>query len=555
MAPNTLLFEGYPANAPGNVEPPDTPTTGSRHPNSYSGDFTIYAEGNIRIRGVVGGYDAETKAFFQRHLTVVSGNGNIYVDGNLLRDNIPGDPTDPIGSLAGASEVKGKSSIALLAKNSIVVNTTQFLSPGNATPNFEEDDNQQTPSTRLLNPSQPTVSFNLTFGPQDANNTTPAYLSGKSSNTIANTMSPSLFIRQGLFGVSGSVVYGHLELNQSDPGGLLSNGTQQTVYNRLDLGVYGDTPTDPTLLVMQTASVDQNRNQTTTPSFFDHTFTLPPAFIFGQGAQQYPYPTGNPVALVGTDNELRLEYLQTTYLGSSTQNYKATRVGVAPLDVRIEALMYAQEGTFFIIPGPWFNPDPNDTFERFVSGEPTLDPAATSIPPGRRAGENATTGAARINHLWPFYKEPQDVRITFFGAITENLPAEIGDQGAWTEKWGWVPDEYGSTGLTGDPNYPTPPAKTETVHGRYGYLRYPTDSLLGQADPNALNTTVARGGAGIIYQFDDRAISPYVKVAGTSNYTPVRPNPYFSDQPLPLTPRLPVAPGLLYYGQATDLPR
>jgi hypothetical protein len=543
-------FEGYPAEAP------DT-RAGSNHQSSYSGDFVIYAEGNIRIRGVVGGYDAETDAFFQRHLTVVSGGGNIYVDGNLLRDNIANGDTR-----AGALEVKGRSTIALLAKNSVVVNTTQFLSPGEAVTRNEIEGNTQSPIARILNQQQQEVAFHLSFGPEDGNNTTPRYLTGGAAAQFPNA--PGLFLRHGTdTGSQDPRVYLHVTLNENREPTTLPNNTQVVNYNYLDFGAYAAQyadpnatngfATDPFTLLLRAANVDpQSIEQTSAPSLNDHLFPLSTAYLFG-GGQQYPY--ANAASLIGTDNLLRVVYDPAHFTGPSTTNYLNTRLGVAPLDIRIEALMYAQEGTFFIIPGPWFNPDPNDSYERFVAGEPN------SGSSGRRAGENTiidsslTANAntpARISHFWPFYQEPMDVRITFFGAITQNLPAEIGDQGAWMERWGWVPDNYGSTGLQTDPNYPAQPVgfdetPARTVHGRLGGLNYLPDAKLKGA--------AGQGGNGIVYQFDDRAISPYILQANTNTYLPLRPNPYFADQPLPLVPRLPVAPGLLYYGQTTDLPR
>ncbi len=84
--------------------------------------------------------------------------------------------------------------------------------------------------------------------------------------------------------------------------------------------------------------------------------------------------------------------------------------GEDPLPVQIEALVYAQNGSWFVIPGPWFNEDPD---------------------------ENDYTQAH------PGYHEPLNIRLNFVGAITENLPASMGDVADWTSKWA------GMTGATG----------------------------------------------------------------------------------------------------------
>ena len=479
--PATKL-EGYPA---------DKITTGTGA-NTYNGDFVIYAEGNIRIRGTIGGYDSESKASFIRHLTVVSG-GTIYVDGNVLRDNI-----DPGSVPPGAdASVHGKSSIALLAHDYVAVNTTQFFTPDVAGYASESANGNPPYSLILPNPDGGQLDFNFrtTFGPvadpANGNLITPAYATGG-----AGVQPATLFLRHGVSfspNAANVVIKGGINLVGSNYVNLLdfapANGFGPTGNNN---------PEANSLLLTTPANAQ---------TFTDDAFVVPPAYF------------QNP--LIGSDNVFTLSY----DTARSQVSYRLTRFAVAPLDIRIEALMYAQEGSFFIIPGPWFNPDQNDTFATFVAA-------------GKRplTDEVASQTRRQINPLFPFYKEPMDIRITFFGAITENLPAEIGDQGAWQEKWGWVPDAYGSTGLTGVIDQGA--NQVATAHGRNGIYKGP-----GSA-----------GGNGIVYDFDERAIAPYYQDAAGA-FAPIRPNPNFANlpafqqEPLPLTPRLPVAPGLLYYGQ------
>ncbi|UCC67106.1 MAG: hypothetical protein JSV79_08130, partial [Armatimonadota bacterium] len=77
-----------------------------------------------------------------------------------------------------------------------------------------------------------------------------------------------------------------------------------------------------------------------------------------------------------------------------------------PLEVRIEAMIYAQNGSWIVIPGPWFNEDPDEF---------GLDPTAQD---------------------YPGYREPLNIRILVYGAITENMPADLGTAAEWTSKWG-----------------------------------------------------------------------------------------------------------------------
>ena len=471
-----IKLEGYPA------EPDAT------NPNIYNGDYVIYAEGNVRIRGVVGGLDSESGKYFKRHLTVVSG-GTIYVDGNLLRDNIA-----PADTSVDAANTRKQSSIALLAHDYVAVNTTQFFSPDVASYNGEGANGLPPYSLRLPNPDGNRLDFNFraNFGPVDADNTVPAYAQGNPTNVQPAT----LFLRHGVSfspNAASVAIKGGVNLVASNYANLL-DFTPAGGFGPVNAGNQ-----EPNSLLLTTPANAQ--------TYTDDAFTIPNTYF------------GTP--LLGSDNVFSLTYDP----ARSQVDYRLTRFAVAPLDIRIEALMYAQEGSFFIIPGPWFNPDQNDTFANYQTA-------------GKRplTDEVASASRRQVNPLFPFYKEPMDIRITFFGAITENLPAEIGDQGAWLEKWGWVPDYYGSAGLAGivDQGNNLLP----TAHGRSGLYKGPG----------------AQGGNGIVYDFDERAIAPYYQDA-TGRFGPLRPNPNFANlpafqqEPLPITPRLPVAPGLLYYGQ------
>ncbi|MBE9565977.1 MAG: hypothetical protein IMF16_04430, partial [Proteobacteria bacterium] len=113
-------------------------------------------------------------------------------------------------------------------------------------------------------------------------------------------------------------------------------------------------------------------------------------------------------------------------LGSTAIAPPAPRgeVYVDPLPVQVQALIYAQNGSWFILPGPWFNED---------------------------AASNAATEPAA---LYPHYHEPLNIQLSFYGAVTENMPADLGYVSEWTSKWG------GPSGATG------------------GFLRYEYDPLL-----------------------------------------------------------------------------
>lgn len=484
-------LEGYPAQ--------------QVQPGVWQGEYVVYAEGNVRIRGTVGGLDPQTLRYYIRHLTVVSG-GNIYIDGNLLKDNIP-DSAVP----ATAEFVRGKSSIALLAKNYVVLNTTQFFNPGDnaAGPEASGSDARAI----FLNPASPTFAMRLNQAPVQT------YLPNGMPNPVgrlAPSYIPQLYLRHSAAGVDGATAM-RLAVN-ADPSLAAPFGFFRFP---IDMAWPNANPSLTTLAMGGPTSTEPG-------IYFDHVFDLKdggnnPALLYPD--QTVPYAQ---VPSFGIDNLLNLSVDSNAGVPNQT-DYRLSRAGIAPADIRVEALIYAQEGSFFIIPGPWFNPDPNDTYENYIS----LD--STGQPLYRRPGDNLLAQGVtrgRIDPRFPFYGQPMDIRITLFGAITENMPAEVGDQGAWLEKWGWVPNYYGSTGLPSAPGYASQGATgLVSIHGAHGALPGPQPGGAGNG-----------GDSGIVYLYDDKLVSPY-----DANNNPLRQDAYRNI--LPVAPRLPVAPGLLYAGE------
>ncbi len=194
------------------------------------------------------------------------------------------------------------------------------------------------------------------------------------------------------------------------------------------------------------------------------------------------------------------------------------RIAVLPMDIRIEAVLYAQTRSFFVIPGDWFNGKSNDTIDQFASGttRPDLNGIATTDPD--------YTNRSRF----PFYGQPIDLKITIDGAVSEARPADISAQSAWMTKWGWIPQYHGS--LTG-----------ETA----GHVAYQPG---GGATPTPANVPAV--GLQIIY--NPQAGYPYHpgNSAAASYY--LRSDVY--GRPLPFSPMLPVSTGLLYSGDSSEPP-
>ena len=191
--------------------------------------------------------------------------------------------------------------------------------------------------------------------------------------------------------------------------------------------------------------------------------------------------------------------------------------------------MYAQEGSFFIIPGPWFNPNPNDRRDRYEARVAALggDANATLVADSER---QAAFGASRDI---PFYGEPLDVRVVINGAVAENMPPPISQQTEWLKKWGWIPGKLGASGN----NIPV----AHTRGTRYSATTPVVPNFTVNYDPT-LATAKLRGFAAT------NDVSAYVRTEWIDyNKDGVRQAGEL--RPLPPLPRLPVSPTLAYFGE------
>src|SRR5258708_27558567 len=86
---------------------------------------------------------------------------------------------------------------------------------------------------------------------------------------------------------------------------------------------------------------------------------------------------------------------------AGVQDYLLSRAAIAPMDVRIEAVMYAQNGSLFGIPGSPMNTEPKDTRDAaFTMAANNGLPAGTIRPP------------AATSNFYPVFCEPYDCRNT-----------------------------------------------------------------------------------------------------------------------------------------------
>ncbi|MHB0999322.1 MAG: hypothetical protein ACYC27_08745 [Armatimonadota bacterium] len=439
-------------------------SAGERMVMPYPKNGVIFAEGNIRIQGTLPPAPDQNENY-SNQISVVSG-GTIYIEGNILKY-----PYDA----QGLPTKQKDSAIALLATDYVCVNTTQFFGPvkevlsaGSGGKYFE-----------VTTDKSFWISF--AFGANSVD-----LVDGSGQAYFGSDLPVSLLVRH-----TSPADYGASFIN------LLINypPTEQDKQNDPYASVY---------------------------KFWNNNPVSPRDYIYGLGdpsANQkepgweyavYPLEENNTrdhrgsyrfFSDPGVYNSIGFQIDQSVAQNMGMLDYYISRAAVQPCDIRIEALIYAQNGSFFVIPGEWFNPDPNDTREAYES-----------MPAGQ---QQRPVG---VNDEWPFFGEPLDVRVIVYGAVNENLPAPVGDSSDWMEKWGWIPMQHGSK---------------DRWTAEYRLSLEPND-----------DTYFKRKGLTFIY---DPILSNPKRTLSADPQQAIRKDDF--GRPLPITPKLPVSTQLLYIGE------
>lgn len=482
------------SNDPTATPPTDTASAVYRsYQANPSNDVVIYAEGNVRVRGTVSASinepsaDASTEGTdmdqLPRHVTIVT-NGTAYIDGSLLRGN-------------------ASSSIAVLAHDYVCVNTTQFL----AGAQIEENPTGTRPPVPYTgDPNLLGLDFSTSdevllqefqyIAPTVANNTNPVappalYISGGPGSPGSATADFDLVNSATYL----SLTTGNTGLFQSPfppnaaPAAvstftsISTGGTPAAPPAGLAFGAGASGMTHITFPLTGGATV-QAVSQAAAPS------PLVPNQSYVLGVRREP----------GSDQSI------------STQDFLLERAAVLPADINIEAVLFAQTKSFFIIPGPSFNTSADDNLTTFING--TLRPSLTGLTPGSAEYTNRSR--------YPFYGQPIDMKIIIRGSVSEARPADISAQTAWMENWGWIPKIHGSLGGT-MPEY----SNRATI---------------------AVSSSRTSAPIGLTLLYNPLAGYPYMADTNTpANSSYLRTDIY--GRPLPYTPKLPVCAGQLYAGQ------
>ncbi len=466
----TTMTVSYKALNASNIQDP-TVTGYSASATNFDNDVIIYAEGNIRVRGPVsadpndlnsattyaGGTSNNTKGsvndddHLPRHVTIVT-NGTAYIDGSLLRGN-------------------PESTIQVLAHDYVCVNTTQFLAGAAA------DQNPAGTNPPGADSGDPNLRA-LDFGASDEVLLQEFCLAGAK---------PELYISGGPSGPGATAA--DFDILDSNTGLSLTTGNVPF----LNPGVYNGTAAVPFFQTFDTTASN-------TTGLFRTTFAL---------------PAMSPVQSQGYQLAVRRDPGSDPTLNSlDTQDFLLERAAILPMDIRIEAGLFAQTRSFFVIPGDWFNTSSEDNTQAYLNAQGTSRPDVDVTQPDQ--------------NRFPFFGQPIDMKIVIDGSVAEAVPADISAQTAWMLKWGWIPQDHG--GLV---------SGTQAESAGHTSAATGTPGIGLQIIYNPL------AGYPYVFNSQDLTGSPTVKL---SHY--MRLDAY--GRPLPFAPKLPVCTGLLYAGQNTS---
>ncbi len=485
----------------------------------------LYFEGNVRVRGVIP-TDAQ--------MTVVS-NATVYVEGSIVKGVARNHLTDPSGPPSPPQRLNrpSGSTIMLMAKDYVAVNTTMFFGPSPFQA-LEEVNEQQSPvawNPIRVRTAGGTFTFRSDLLWDPASGLGPA---------LPNSW---LSFVEGYseFGAPGNRIATRVHLSHATDDG-------PAPYTFVSMDVNFGLPAFNYLFAM------------VAPNAAAPFFNPPQAFgaIYGLGSeswQRYPklestaFPLLDPTALVseqngfvlrantpasagdyrmlvGEMNDLSLRHNQVGF--GATNDYLLARTALLPHDIRIEASLFAEEGSFVVIPGNWFNPNPNDTRTLFNQRVTDFQAAPYNMNQADavRAAIRERQESFGSGPEMPFHSEPVDVKVTIFGAVSQNMPLPLSYQGEWLRKWGWIPRQTGAMYRFSGAN--ATPILIPQAHVPAGY-----DIL--NADRYVPNFTIV---------YDPALATASANGFGTDYIRRDR-----FGRPLPPMPRLPVSPVLSYFGE------
>jgi hypothetical protein len=391
---------------------------------AYPRSGVIYCEGSVRVRGRIPA---------GKQVTLVSG-GTVYIEGNLLRGQRP-DPNN-----AGQFLPDRTSFIGLLAQDYVTVNPTAFtlIRPGEDT----------TVEADLRIPGEDPTTWHYVIPPngdvdvmvQNADRApTCDYVlhvahTAQAEDVRSQSEVRLYWINQGFDATNpatGVDFKGFPPYPDSSVNGALTFRSRLASAGKCDTSDFGNDPDAhsyhffffPPNLVNDL--LRWNFSNFLSQVGGSINYERKSLLIPNQGSQAERQLHAVLDDRAGAEHHLKF-WVPPTAAG---QPYWLGRVALipygAPLKIQVNAVMYAQNGSWFVIPPRWFNEAGEDTRAKF-----------------RARGQFRAAGTKPESEgIYPFYHEPLNVDIEIHGAITENMPADPADRNAWTARlWTKVPE-------------------------------------------------------------------------------------------------------------------
>ena len=521
----------------------------------------VYFEGNARVRGVIP-TDVQ--------LTIVS-NKTIYIDGSIVKGTEANDVTAAYPGIISNNRLTrpSRSALMLMAKDYVTLNPTMFFGPS-AERNAQAEHGGLGASgyspDKLAGPDGSTslqIDFPLSnLDPADLNNRlatqnqVPMPFTYKefdpaapnNANGTGARIGTNLLLTEALsytnpgpvntfFGMKmdrGLQIAG----NEDYQFEVLNSLTNSAKLIYADINNPAPAPNFGSIYGLGTEAFQQS------PKFESVTFPIiDPASVTASIANNRfsnNFNTNSYELLMQGSNSMEI-YL-TQFGAQSTGDYLLARAAAVPMDIKIEASIFAEDGSFFVIPGDWYNMNPNDRRDTYEARVATLVSGGSTLVQARAVASQERLEAFGTTGYAPFYGEPIDVRINIVGSVAENMPPPISQQGEWLKKWGWMPTNFAAVydAGTGQPRHIPVTHVSPWTKGNPGTRPF-TSNLTISYDP-----TLATGRVGGAFGFDStldasNPANPNAMVRTTSFGGVV--------YQLPPMPRLPVSPTLAFFGE------
>ncbi|MDX2064655.1 MAG: hypothetical protein SFX74_02815 [Fimbriimonadaceae bacterium] len=479
----------------------------------------IHAEGNLRVRGVIP---------TDIQVSLVSG-GTIYIEGSIVKGTIGNawtarTPSDPEFANAGARINRpSRSMLALLARDYVAVNTTMLVGPS---------------PLQALEPSSDANAVRVRQDAAGIGMLAEFTLGAVTATDLYNPSNWQPLAATYRDAISNTPINTRLILSHSMEDGAADRSLMSLSVNPglIDTGAL---PAESTYFWPNDAT------NAASPILNVPAPTIP---VYGLGVENWQrYPkyetrgfvlvnpsavtlTGTLLTSTGVTGQYALNGQGTNALvlrPNQVNNVSANdgmlrKVAITPHDVRIEALIYAEDGAFFVIPGTWFNSDAGDRRDIYQARLTELVNGGQPLLQARAIADDERMTAFGSSPEAPFYGEPLDVRISISGAVAENMPPSMSEQAEWMRKWGWIPGQLGATGS----NIPASHARGNPAFNTADQNFAP--NLIISYDP-----VLASGRSDGFANLNSEARILRTDAVG---------------RVLPPLPRLPVSPALAYFG-------